>query len=273
MRRRCMLFGGLVFVVLAEVAVAAGDGDVARVGGDLLLDELVVLLAAPLEALPGNDEGIVLARVFAGNEGLGGGKMLHDPGQQGPLVHVVETGRELQGPGEVFDDLDVRGLDEFDQEFLVVHDVVVEAAVLLLVELVPFDGAEHRPEHLGAENIGELIGVPLFGEPEEQFAAGAMLADEAHQAVLEGREVVGLDRARGRIRCRAWSSRRSGRAEDVVPDFGPRVPERGMRARRCFGPGICSSTREASSTWAQMSGAVSSPGTTAAPAPGGGRRA
>ena len=46
------LFGGLVFVIFAEVPVASGDGDLLGVGGNLFLHQLLVFEAAALEAFP-----------------------------------------------------------------------------------------------------------------------------------------------------------------------------------------------------------------------------
>ena len=46
------LFGGLVFVIFAEVPVASGDGDLLGVGGNLLLHQLLVFEAAAFEAFP-----------------------------------------------------------------------------------------------------------------------------------------------------------------------------------------------------------------------------
>jgi len=48
--------GGLVFVVFAEVAVAAGDGDFLGVGRDFFLNEFGIFVLAAFETFPGDDE-------------------------------------------------------------------------------------------------------------------------------------------------------------------------------------------------------------------------
>ena len=64
--------GGLVFVVFAQVAVAAGDGDFPGVGRDLLLHQLVVLVLAPFQAVPGDQQIGFLPGLLAGDERLDG---------------------------------------------------------------------------------------------------------------------------------------------------------------------------------------------------------
>ncbi len=99
--------GRFVFVVFPQVAVTTGDGNFLGIGRDLFLDQLSVFVLAFLQAFPGDDEGSVLLALFAGDEGLDGRITLDDPGQQGAFVHVIEAGGELQGAGQVLDDLEV----------------------------------------------------------------------------------------------------------------------------------------------------------------------
>ncbi len=176
--------GGLVFVVFAQIAVAAGHGNLLGIGGNGLLHQLGVFVFAPLQALPGNEEGGFLPGLLARNHGLHGRVAFDDARQQRALVHVVETRRKLQGAGQVLDDLQVGRADQFDEEGLVVENIIAQFVGALLVELVAFHGREHGAEDLGAEDVGKGIG-PFAGQPEEQFAAGLMLADEAGQQFLE----------------------------------------------------------------------------------------
>ena len=83
--------GCLELVVLAQIAVASGDGDFLRVGRDLLLDQFHVLEFSPLKAGPGNNEGVVFLGLFAGNHLLNGRERLDDATQQRAFVHVVKA--------------------------------------------------------------------------------------------------------------------------------------------------------------------------------------
>ena len=89
--------GGLVFVVFAQVAVAAGDGDFLRVGRDLLLHQLVVFVLAPFQAFPGDEQGGFLLGLLAGDQRLDGRVALDDARQQRALVHVVEARAKTAG--------------------------------------------------------------------------------------------------------------------------------------------------------------------------------
>src|SRR5450631_1068314 len=90
------LFRGLVFMVFAQVAIAAGDGDLLGVRGDLLLHEFLVFEPAAFQAFPRDLNGAVLLGLFAADERLHGGMFFDEPREQRPLVHVVEHRRELQ---------------------------------------------------------------------------------------------------------------------------------------------------------------------------------
>ncbi len=90
-----------------------------------------------------------MLRVFARDEGLDGGVALDDPRQQRTLIHVIKTRRQLEGSREVLDHFKVSRADQFDQQILVIEDVITQAVGLLLIELVPLHRREHRAEHLG----------------------------------------------------------------------------------------------------------------------------
>ena len=177
-------FGGLVLVILAEVAVAAGQSDVLDVGRYALGDEILVLLLTALKARPTDQEDMVLLLVVAGDHLLDRRVGLDDTGEKGPLVHVVEAGRELQTASQIADDIDVRRLDQLRQELDIVENEVAETIGSLLVESIPLHGRQHRAENLRPENIGEVI-IALLAQPEQQFAAGAVLADKPDQLLLE----------------------------------------------------------------------------------------
>lgn len=144
-------------MVLAEVAVAAGQRDVLRVRRDALLAEVVVFGAAAFEAGPGDDEAVVLLDGFAGDEFLDGGEDLYDAREERAPVHVIEAGRELERAGEVLHDFDVGGGNQLGQQLEVGEDEVAELVGLLLVEGVALDGGHHRAEDFRPEDVGEGV--------------------------------------------------------------------------------------------------------------------
>jgi hypothetical protein len=65
--------------------------------------------------------------------------------------------------------------------------IIAQFVGAFLVELVALHGGEHGAEDFGAEDVGEGIGAFLgvLGQPEEEFAVGGVLADEAGEQFLE----------------------------------------------------------------------------------------
>ena len=158
--------GGLEFVVFAQVAVAAGDGDFLRVGRDFFLHKVLILDAAAFEAVPRDKQRAFLLGLLAGDERLDGRMRLDEPREQRALVHVVEHGRKLQGARQILDDLDVGGRGQFAEQFLVVEDEFAQAVGAFLVELVALHRREHGAENFRAEDVHEGI-VAVAAEPEQ----------------------------------------------------------------------------------------------------------
>ena len=216
--------GGLVFVVFAEVAVAAGDGDFLGVGGDFFLDEFGIFVLPAFEAFPRDDEIAFLLRLLTGDEGLDGRVTFHDAREQGALVHVVKAGGKLQGAREVLDDFEIGGANQLDEQILVVEDEIAEAIGAFFIELITFHGAEHGAKDLGAENIREGIGA-FLGEPEEQFTAGGMLADEPGKGFLQQVDPAFMDEELRAFTAELGGDDIEGGADDVNPSVGMGVLE------------------------------------------------
>ena len=97
--------GGLIFVVFAQIAIAAGDGDFLGIGGNVFLHQLGVFVSAPFQAFPGNQQGSFLLRLLAGNHAFARrDELLTIRASKRTFVHVVKTRRKLQGAGQVLDD-------------------------------------------------------------------------------------------------------------------------------------------------------------------------
>ena len=125
-------------------------------------------------------------------------------------------GRKLQRARQVLDDFQVGGADQFDEQFLVVQDEIAQAVGAFFVELVAFHGAEHGAENFRPEDVGKGIGA-FLGQPEQQFAAGGVLADEAGQRFLEQINLAFVDQ-----QLRAFAAELGGNdvqrgADDVHP--------------------------------------------------------
>ena len=175
---------GLVFVVFAQVAVAAGDGDLLGVRGNLLLHEFLIFEAAAFQAFPGNLNRAVLLGLFAADERLHGGMFFDEAREQRTLVHVVKHRRKLQRAGQILDDFDVGARGQFVKQFLVFQNKIAQAVRAFFVELVAFHRGEHGAENFRAEDVRKIF-TAFAAEPEQQFAAGGMLADELGERFLE----------------------------------------------------------------------------------------
>ena len=206
-------------MVLAQVAVAAGQRDFLRIGGDFLFHQLAVFVLAPLQALPGHQQGGLLLRLVARNQHLDRRVALHDAGQQRALVHVIERRRELQGAREVFDDFEVGRADEFHQQLLVVEDKVAQPVGAPFVELVALHRGQHRAEDFRPEDVRERV-VPVFGEPEQQLAAGRVLADEPRHGFLEQFDLAFLNEETGQLAAEFGGNAVERRLQRAVPVLG-----------------------------------------------------
>ncbi len=154
---------------------------------------------------------------------------LDQPREERALVHVVEHGRKLQRAREILDDFDVGGRGQFGQQFLVVEDEFAQAVGAFFVELIAFHRGEHRAEHLRAENVGEGIAA-VAAEPEQQFAAGGVLVDEAGQRFLEQIHFAFLDQQIGELAAELGGNDIQRTAQDFDPAVGVRRLERFQRA-------------------------------------------
>src|ERR1041385_5821154 len=119
--------GRLVFVVLAQVPVTARYRNLLGVGRDLLFNQFVILILAALEALPGNNEVRFPLRLVAGDQRLNSRIAFDDSSQQRALVHVIERGGQLQSASKVLDYFKIRGANEFNEQFLIIEDIISEA--------------------------------------------------------------------------------------------------------------------------------------------------
>ena len=173
--------------------------------------------------------------MIAGDHGLHGGITLDDAGQQGAFVHVVKTRGKLQGAGEVLDDFQVGGADQFDEESLIGEDEIAEFVGTLFVELVAFHGGEHGAEDFGAEDVGEGIG-PLFGQPEQQITAGLVLADEAGEKFLQAVEFSAGNEGEGDFARQLGRDVVEGGQKGIGPAFGTGILER-LQSAAMFGRG------------------------------------
>ena len=154
---------------------------------------------------------------------------LDQPRQQRTLVHVVEHGRKLQRAREVLDDLDVGGRGQFGEQFVVVEDEFAQAVGAFLVELVAFHRREHGAENFRAENVGEGVAA-VAAEPEQQFAAGGVLVDEAGERFLEQIHFAFLDQQTGKFAAELGGDDVQRAAQNFVPAVGVRRLERFQRA-------------------------------------------
>ena len=185
-------------MIFAEVAITAGGGDFPGVGGNFLLHQFLILGLAAFEAFPRNQHGTVLFGLFAANERLDGGMTFDEPREERTLVHVVEHRRQLQCAREVLDDFDVRGRGQFGQQFMVVQDKFAQTVRAFFIELIPLHCGEHGAKNFRTENVGK--GVAAFAsEPEQQFAVGRVLIDEARERVLEQIHLAFLDEQAGKL--------------------------------------------------------------------------
>ena len=106
-----------------------------------------------------------------------------DARQQRTFVHVIEARRKLQA--RVRSLITSRSAEPINStsKLLVVEDEVAKSVGFLLVELVSLHGGEHGAKNFRPENVGKSIGT-FLGQPEEQFAAGLVLADQPGQRSL-----------------------------------------------------------------------------------------
>ncbi|PAW76124.1 MAG: hypothetical protein B9S33_21155 [Pedosphaera sp. Tous-C6FEB] len=141
---------------------------------------------------------MVLLAGLASDELLDDGEDLDDARQKGAAVHVVEARRELERAGEVLDDFNVGGGDELGQELVVGEDEITELVGLLLVEDVALNRGDHGAEHFGSEDVSEGVRA-LLGEPQEQVAAGLMLADQTGECLAQEVELAILHKHRGAL--------------------------------------------------------------------------
>ena len=102
------------------------------------------------------------------------------------------------------------------EQFLVVQDEIAQAVGAFFVELVAFHGGEHGAENFRAEDVGKIVGA-FPAEPEQQFAAGRVLADEAGERFLEQVQFALADQQRARIPWPAWRRPIERAAQDVRP--------------------------------------------------------
>ena len=171
----------------------------------------------------------VLLGLLAGDERLDGGMRLDKPREQRTLVHVVEHGRKLQGARQILDDLDVGGRGQFAEQFLVIQNEFAQAVRAFLVELVALHRREHGAENFRAEDVGKGV-VAVASEPEQQFAAGGVLADEPRERLLEQIHFAALDEQAGQFAAQLRGGGVQRAPRHFRPAVGVRRLERFQRA-------------------------------------------
>ena len=145
------------------------------------------------------------------------------------LVHVVEHGRKLQRARQILDDLDVGGRGQFVEQLVVFQNKIAQTVRAFFVELVALHRGEHRAENFRAEDVGE--GVAAFAsEPEQQFAAGGVLADEPRERFLEQIPFAFRDEQAGKFLAQFRGNEIQRAAQNFLPAFGIRLLERFERA-------------------------------------------
>ena len=228
------LLGGLVFVIFAQIAVAARDGDFLRVGRDFFLHQILILDAAAFETFP-RDEQAVLLGLLAGDERLHGRMRFDEPREQRTLVHVVKNRRKLQRARQILDDFDVRGRGQFADQLLVFQNEIAQTVRAFFVELVAFHRGEHRAENFRAEDVHEIF-IAFAAEPQKQFAAGRVLVDVPGERFLQQIQFAFADEQVGEFLGELRGNQIDRTAQNFVPAFGIRLLERFERAMM-FGGG------------------------------------
>jgi hypothetical protein len=175
--------------------VLAGRGDRLRVLGDLLGDDGLVLLALALEALPGDEELLLLALGVRGDERLDVREDLDEAGEERLLRQLLEALVEEEGVGEVARGLGIGRRKEVGDQLGVVAQDVAEgdpAGARGLEGLVvdrEEDGAQEPRGDQVVQQLGELLRVAVLDDPEEDRRAQVLLGLPA----LEGRgQVLGV---------------------------------------------------------------------------------
>ena len=148
------LLGRLELVVLAQVAVAARDGDVLGVLRNLVAVEVFQFRLAPLEAGPGDDELGLLRRTLVGADDhrLHVRVKLDDRGEQRALVELLEHRAEQDRPHDVAHVAHRRVLQDRGDERLVAQDQLVELVPFLISENWSFSSTER----MAMNNCGSI---------------------------------------------------------------------------------------------------------------------
>ena len=179
--------------------------------------------AAAFEAVPGNEQAGFLLGLFAADERLHGGMRLDEPREQRTLVHVVKHRREFQRAGQILDHLDVGGGSQFDDQCLVFQDEIAQAVGAAFVELVALHRGEHGAENFRAEDVHKSFAA-FAAEPEQQFAAGGVLADELGERLLEQVQFAFGDEQAGEFLGQLGGDKIQRAAQDFLPAVGIGLP-------------------------------------------------
>ena len=105
---------------------------------------------------------------------------------------------------------------QFDEQFLVFEDEIAQAVRAFFVELVAFHRGEHGAENFRPEDVREGV-VALAAEPEQQFAAGGVLADELGERFLEQVQFAFVDEQAGEFLGQLGGNNIQRAAQDFLP--------------------------------------------------------
>ena len=191
-----LLLGEFESGILAQVALFPGHLDVAAVGRDARVDQIVVVLLAPLEAGPRDGEH------FGGRGGGGGfvfvdfekflqfGPGLDRAGEEGAFVHFFENGRAHNFADEVAGGFAVGRSEGDGHEGLVVGKNLVQfGGSFAVLDRLALDHGDGGLEGFRGDEGGQSFGA-LGQEPGEKFGVGAALGNAAAQMFAQGFEMA-----------------------------------------------------------------------------------
>lgn len=176
-----LFLGGFETEILSEIAFFFGDGDVAKILGDLSANEVFKLFLAFSEAGPGDRQGLGLAGAVAADKALHLGMEFDDPGEERAFAQFFEDRAHDEAAGEVAHFVGFGALDEITDKLTIIEEKVLQSGAAFFVELIELESAEDGTEQIGTEDVFEA-GTAFLAEPDEDFGGSGTLADPACQS-------------------------------------------------------------------------------------------
>ena len=179
-----LFLGELESGVLAQVALFARDLDVAAVRRDADIDQIVIVLFAPLEAGPRDGEDFCGGCGGSGGFFLRGlekflqlGARLDGAGQKGALVHFLEDSGAFDLADEFARGFGIGTADRFADELFVVREHLLEFACAFGVfDVLALDNGYGGFERLEIDQVGEVARA-FAEEPGKQLGIRAAFRD------------------------------------------------------------------------------------------------